>query len=117
MNNILFPTFFYMKKVFQITIFFFKKEEQEEAMDSKEDDTPKHKGITYKTYSPAVLKSNKKFKILNENELTSLMFQIGTTIMPPREKEDVRVCLFCHLRGMLISRIFILLFYQLQIFM
>ena len=86
-------------------------------MDTKEDDTPKHKGVTYKTYSPAVLKSNKKFKILNENELTSLMFQIGTTIMPPREKEDVRVCLFCHLGGMLISRIFILLFYQLQIFM
>ena len=27
------------------------------------------------------------------------MFQIGTTIMPPREMEDTRECLFCHLRG------------------
>ena len=56
-------------------------------------------GVTYKTYSPAILKGNKKYKILNENELTALMFQIGTTIMPPREMEDTRECLFCHLRG------------------
>ena len=32
------------------------KKEEDEAMDEKEDDTPKHKGVTYKTYSQMVLK-------------------------------------------------------------
>lgn len=37
--------------------------------------------------------------MLNENELTAMMFQIGSTMMPPREIEDERTCLFCHLTG------------------
>ena len=68
-------------------------------IEAKENDKPKHKNISYKTYSPMVLKSNKKYKIPSENELTQMMFQIGSTIMPPRESEDPRTCLFCHLRG------------------
>ena len=37
--------------------------------------------------------------MLNENELTAMMFQIGSTMMPAREIEDARTCLFCHLTG------------------
>lgn len=74
---------------------------KEEATKDKEnlDQAPKHKGVSYKTYTSSLLKSNKKYKNLSENELTALMFQIGSTIMPPREKEDTRACLFCHLTG------------------
>ena len=36
---------------------------KKEAEGQEKYDTPKHKGITYKTYSTAVLKSNKKFKV------------------------------------------------------
>lgn len=60
---------------------------------------PKHKGVTYKTYSQMVVKANKKYKMLSENELTAMMFQIGSTLMPPRAAEDSRACLFCHLAG------------------
>jgi histone-lysine N-methyltransferase MLL3 len=67
------------------------------AMDIKEDEGPKHKGVTYKTYSPLVVK--KKYKMLSENELTAMMFQIGSTMMPPRTTDDTRECLFCHLIG------------------
>ena len=70
-----------------------------EPMDTKENEAPKHKGVSYKTYSPLVLKTNKKYKIPSENELTNMMFQIGTCIMPHREIEDLRTCLFCHLKG------------------
>ena len=38
-------------------------------------------------------------QVLNENELTAMMFQIGSTMMPAREIEDARTCLFCHLTG------------------
>jgi histone-lysine N-methyltransferase MLL3 len=72
---------------------------KKEAEGIKEPEVPLHKGVTYKTYSTAVLKSNKKFKVLNENELTTMMFQIGSTLMPPRDMEDTRQCLFCHLTG------------------
>ena len=41
----------------------------------------------------------KKHKKLNENELTAMMFQMGLTMMPPREVEDSRQCLFCHMKG------------------
>ena len=64
-----------------------------EGEDEKENEAPKHKGVSYKNYSSIVLKS-KKHKILNENELTALMFQIGSTMMPPREKEDTRLVIF-----------------------
>ena len=65
----------------------------------KENQGPKHKGVSYKSFTSQLLKSNKKYKNLSETELTQMMFQIGSTVMPPREKEDTRVCLFCHLRG------------------
>ena len=59
-----------------------------------------HKGNAYKHFDAesADLKC-KRSKKLNENELTQMMFQIGTTVMPPRETEDTRECLFCDLRG------------------
>ena len=59
-----------------------------------------HKGNAYKHFDAesADLKC-KRSKKLNENELTQMMFQIGTTVMPPRETEDTRECLFCGIRG------------------
>ena len=65
-----------------------KKEEAIREGVGKEnlEQTPKHKGVSYKTYTSSLLRSNKKYKVLSENELTALMFQIGSTIMPPREK-------------------------------
>merc|ERR1719414_2187879 len=59
-----------------------------------------HKGNAYKHFDAesADLKC-KRSKKLNENELTQMMFQIGVTVMPPRETEDTRECLFCDLRG------------------
>ena len=36
---------------------------KKEAEGIKEPEVPLHKGVTYKTYSTAVLKSNKKFKV------------------------------------------------------
>jgi hypothetical protein len=38
---------------------------KKEAEGIKEPEVPLHKGVTYKTYSTAVLKSNKKFKVFN----------------------------------------------------
>ena len=77
-----------------------KKEAENDLKEStKENAVPKHKGVSYKTYSNLVLKQSKKYKMPSENDLTTMMFQIGSTIMPPREKEDTRACLFCHLTG------------------
>jgi histone-lysine N-methyltransferase MLL3 len=41
----------------------------------------------------------RKAKVMSEKDLTTLMFQMGITIMPPREAEDGRQCLFCHMCG------------------
>ena len=59
---------------------------------------PVHKGRTYKNWSQT-LTQQKKHKKMNENELTAMMFQMGLTMMPPREVEDSRECLFCHMKG------------------
>ena len=62
------------------------------------DDQQGHKGKTYKTWTE-LMASQRKYKKLNENELTQMMYQMGVTMMPPREVEDGRECLFCHLKG------------------
>ena len=56
-----------------------------------------YKGNVYKYYDPQeerVTKDGrnvvKPFKKLNESELTNLMYQIGVTIMPPRDTDDFR---------------------------
>ena len=56
-----------------------------------------YKGSVYKFYDPSEEvakghpnKSKLLNKKLNESELTNLMYQIGVTIMPPRETEDSR---------------------------
>lgn len=59
---------------------------------------PRFKGTHYKTYS-STLCIQRKQKIMNEKDLTQMMFQMGITMMPPREAEDTRTCLFCHMRG------------------
>ena len=69
------------------------------ANDDRSSTSPKHKGRTYKQWSSSTPSVMKKHKRLNENELTQMMFQMGTTMMPPRETEDMRECLFCHMRG------------------
>lgn len=40
-----------------------------------------------------------RYKKLNENELTSMMFQMGVTIMQPKGVDDARECLLCHMKG------------------
>ena len=59
-----------------------------------------YKGNVYKYYDPQeerVTKDGrnvvKPFKKLNESELTNLMYQIGVTIMPPRDTDDLRYTL------------------------
>ena len=48
---------------------------KKEAEGEKEDDTPKHKGETYKNYSTALLKANKKFKVTyHQIQLVSRFF-------------------------------------------
>merc|ERR1719320_350266 len=64
-----------------------------------------YKGNVYKYYDPQEERTTKEgrnfkpFKKLNESELTNLMYQIGVTIMPPRETDDLRECLFCRMKG------------------
>ena len=59
---------------------------------------PKFKGLSYKNWNSNIANA-KRFKPLNENELMQLMYSMGVTIMPPRETDDTRECLFCHIRG------------------
>ena len=59
---------------------------------------PKFKGTHYKTYNSTICVQRKQ-RIMNEKDLTQMMFQMGITMMPPREAEDSRTCLFCHMRG------------------
>ena len=60
------------------------------------------KGSAYKIFDSLeenLPSARNKFKKLNENELTHLMYQIGATILPPRDTEDSRECLFCRMKG------------------
>ena len=59
---------------------------------------PLFKGLHYKNWTMS-MGNQRKNKIMNEKDLTQMMFQLGITMMPPREAEDVRQCLFCHMRG------------------
>ena len=74
-----------------------------DAAKAAENDPYKHRGKIYKSYSPALIATDavnkKRFKKLNENDLTAMMFQMGVTMMPPRDTEDSRDCLFCHMKG------------------
>lgn len=65
---------------------------------SKDDEQSKHKGNSYKKWSLG-LTQQRKVKKMNESDLTQMMFRMGLTMMPPREAEDTRECLFCHMRG------------------
>ncbi len=64
----------------------------------KENTAPVHKGNSYVMWTPEFA-SQRKFKTMNDNELTQLMFRMGKTMMPHRDVEDQRECLFCHMRG------------------
>jgi len=66
--------------------------------DSPNEVAPAHKGNSYKSWSSA-LTQVRKYKRLNDNELTQMMFRMGLTMMPRREVEDARQCLFCHMCG------------------
>ncbi len=68
------------------------------ARRKEEEKGPKFKGTRYKAWSGA-LGNQRKAKVMSEKDLTTLMFQMGITIMPPREAEDSRQCLFCHMCG------------------
>ena len=59
---------------------------------------PLYKGVHYKHWTLS-LGNKRKSKIMNEKDLTQMMFQLGITMMPPREAEDLRKCLFCHMCG------------------
>ena len=78
-------------------------DEAGEAGKSADNDPFKHRGKIYKFYSPALASgdasSKKRYKKLNENDLTAMMCQMGVTVMPPRDTDDTRQCLFCHMKG------------------
>ena len=59
---------------------------------------PQFKGTHYKNWTLS-MGNQRKTKIMNEKDLTQMMFQLGITLMPPREADDIRECLFCHMRG------------------
>ncbi|CAB4053920.1 MLL3 [Lepeophtheirus salmonis] len=69
-----------------------------ESKEQEKEMGPKHKGTIYKNWKLQSV-SSRKHKQLTENELMQMMFKMGVTIMPPRETDDTRVCLFCHIRG------------------
>ena len=78
-----------------------KKEEgiaAEESPKKEEPKGPKFKGTMYKYYS-STLSVPRRQKVMNEKDLTQMMFQMGITMMPPREAEDTRTCLYCHMTG------------------
>ena len=74
----------------------------EDAVSAKEKEkenlAPVHKGNSYLMWTPEFAEQ-KRYKKMNENELTQMMFRMGTTLMPHRDVEDQRECLFCHLKG------------------
>merc|ERR1712020_458845 len=52
----------------------------------------------YKFYN-STLSVPRRQKVMNEKDLTQMMFQMGITMMPPREADDSRTCLYCHMAG------------------
>ena len=70
----------------------------EESPKKEEPKGPKFKGTMYKYYNSTVAVPRKQ-RVMNEKDLTQMMFTMGITMMPPRETDDTRVCLFCHMRG------------------
>jgi len=78
-----------------------KKEEgitAEESPKKEEPKGPKFKGTMYKYYN-STLSVPRRQKVMNEKDLTQMMFQMGITMMPPREADDSRTCLYCHMTG------------------
>ena len=78
-----------------------KKEEgiaAEESPKKEEPKGPKFKGTHYKFFN-STMSVPRRQKVMNEKDLTTLMFQMGITMMPPREAEDTRTCLYCHMTG------------------
>ena len=76
------------------------KSETGDGGESSDQTKPVYKGNVYKHFDvDSIDLKCKRNKKLNENELTHMMFQLGVTVMPPRETEDTRECLFCDLRG------------------
>ena len=78
-----------------------KKEEgitADESPKKEEPKGPKYKGTMYKFYN-STLSVPRRQKVMNEKDLTQMMFQMGITMMPPREAEDSRTCLYCHMAG------------------
>jgi len=78
-----------------------KKEEgiaAEESPKKEEPKGPKFKGSNYKFYNSTLMVQRRQ-KVMNEKDLTQMMFQMGITMMPPREAEDTRTCLYCHMTG------------------
>merc|ERR1719220_1002169 len=78
-----------------------KQKEEEVSGDTpkkEESKGPRFKGTHYKTYNstPCI---QRRQKIMNEKDLTQMMFQMGITMMPPRGEEDTRTCLSCDRRG------------------
>jgi len=82
----------------------FQKRKKEEGLDAEESPKkeepkgPKFKGSHYKFFNSTVSVPRRQ-KVMNEKDLTTLMFQMGITMMPPREAEDTRTCLYCHMTG------------------
>ena len=78
-----------------------KKEEgitADESPKKEEPKGPKYKGTMYKFYN-STLSVPRRQKVMNEKDLTQMMFQMGITMMPPREADDSRTCLYCHMAG------------------
>jgi histone-lysine N-methyltransferase MLL3 len=84
-----------------------KVEASDDSSEAAKPDEPfKHRGKIYKFYNPAMAtgggvdaSTKKRYKKLNENDLTAMMCQMGVTVMPPRDTDDTRQCLFCHMKG------------------
>merc|ERR1712045_878361 len=76
-----------------------KKEEgitADESPKKEEPKGPKYKGTMYKYYS-STLSVPRRQKVMNEKDLTQMMFQMGITMMPPREADDTWTHLNCAL--------------------
>jgi len=77
-----------------------KDKKDEELQEEEEKETkPVWKGVRYKYWSQEVA-TQRKHRVMNEKDLTQMMFQMGITMMPPSGyADDTRQCLFCHMRG------------------
>ena len=80
----------------------FQKRKKEEGLDAEESPKkeepkgPKFKGTHYKFFNSTVSVPRRQ-KVMNEKDLTTLMFQMGITMMPPSGyADDTRQCLFSY---------------------